>query len=613
MNPEEIWQVDANGTIYEASFDELKQWVVEGAVLPTDKIRRGNLRWLEAGRVPLLHGVFNAKFVENPLQVQTNITHAAPTENTQINNFANVAPTEQMPVEVPPQNFQTPSNPIETEVKQPQQTQVQPQTQVQQQTNRQTKTVANQNVCSVHVADKAEYICSSCKKLFCKECPETYGVVRVCPECREMCKSLSEVRQKAQKNTQYQKAITEGFGIGDFAKAAVYPFKHPASLIIGCIIVALFSIGLPAMRLGSLAVTGGGIVGVMIANMIIFACISNTIEEFSRGNLTADFMPKFEDFNLLDDIIQPFFYSVGVYAVSFGFLIIVILVGVYFSFNPVSTKPESLIDLATIKSQLSNSSPASKSFDELMQKDAEQKSKIAELKAGIYPKQAAPKQVAPQETAPPQTAPQTLNQPQINADQQPEQIFISSEGEILTAAEFEKMMKNSGATQNMPMMQNGQVIPNMPMMPNMPNMPTAEEPAKTPQQIVDSALQNYTEPINLAAFIALFWAIFYFPAACLVAGYTRNLNAVINPLIGLDTIKRLGFSYIKILLMTILLSGIAGLIFKTIGDLLSPFDLPRMGNIPATMVSAFIGFYFCVVFAAVLGYAFYKCKNLSNC
>ncbi len=565
MNPEEIWQVDANGTIYEASFDELRQWVVEGAVLPTDKIRRGNLRWLEAGRVPLLHGVFNARFAETSPQVQTNITHAAPTENTQINNFANVAPTEQIPVEAPP-------TPYNTEVKQS------PQTQVHQQTNRQTNVVNNQNVCRVHVADEAKYVCVSCENLFCRACPKAYGGVRICPMCGEMCKSLAEVQQKTQQRTNYQNAITEGFGFSDFTNALAFPFKHPTSLLIGGIMFAVFSIGQSALNLGALYVAAGGIIGMMLANMIAFACLSNTIEEFSKGNLTANFMPAFDDFNLWDDVVHPFFLSIGVYIVSYGFLFIVIIGGIYMAFSSITSQNNPLNNLPIASSQTSGASPAAmKSFEELMRKDAEQKAKMAELKGESYPPQTV---VNTQPMN--QTAPNTKNTYPATDPQDTEQMVADAEKMI---GDYRK-----GQAETM--------------------VGPSEETQKMQQQMMYSALMNYGVPFILLAFIALLWAIFYYPAACLVAGYTRNFTAVINPLVGLDTIKRLGFSYVKILAMLILLSVIVGVIFGIIGAVLSPFNLPKLGNIPATLITSFISFYFYIVFAAILGYAVYKCKNL---
>jgi len=45
--------------------------------------------------------------------------------------------------------------------------------------------------------------------------------------------------------------------------------------------------------------------------------------------------------------------------------------------------------------------------------------------------------------------------------------------------------------------------------------------------------------------LGLAWAIFYYPMALTVAGYTQSFAAVINPLVGLDTIRRMGATYFK--------------------------------------------------------------------
>lgn len=52
-NPEQ-WQVEAGGNIYDTSFDEMKLWIAEGSLLRIDRVRKGNLRWIEAGKVPTL-------------------------------------------------------------------------------------------------------------------------------------------------------------------------------------------------------------------------------------------------------------------------------------------------------------------------------------------------------------------------------------------------------------------------------------------------------------------------------------------------------------------------------------------------------------------------------
>ena len=136
-----------------------------------------------------------------------------------------------------------------------------------------------------------------------------------------------------------------------------------------------------------------------------------------------------------------------------------------------------------------------------------------------------------------------------------------------------------------------------------------QELSKFQQQQFNQVFRNFlglAAPLVVLGFITLLWGAFYFPAACAVAGYTRSFFAVINPLIGLDTIKRLGVDYVKILVMCFvagIISGAAGLILSAV---LSPFDLPYFGNLPLKIVSSVVTFYFTIVFSCVLGYALYK-------
>ncbi len=55
----EVWRVSTVEGVFEADLETLKQWIIEGCVLPTDKVSKGNLSWIEAGRVPKLKGAFN--------------------------------------------------------------------------------------------------------------------------------------------------------------------------------------------------------------------------------------------------------------------------------------------------------------------------------------------------------------------------------------------------------------------------------------------------------------------------------------------------------------------------------------------------------------------------
>jgi hypothetical protein len=113
-------------------------------------------------------------------------------------------------------------------------------------------------------------------------------------------------------------------------------------------------------------------------------------------------------------------------------------------------------------------------------------------------------------------------------------------------------------------------------------------------------------PLFLLLMVGVVWGLFYFPAACAVAGYTRSFAATINPLVGLDTIRRMGFDYVKILLMLMLLSIASGIVSFIFNLLLSPFDMPGVGNLPAIALVSLFTFYFAVVFALILGFALYK-------
>ena len=73
----EIWQVEVGGTIYEAALAELPEWIGEGSLQPADKVRKGNLRWIEARKVPALLPFFNARERGEPMPVVQTITDAS--------------------------------------------------------------------------------------------------------------------------------------------------------------------------------------------------------------------------------------------------------------------------------------------------------------------------------------------------------------------------------------------------------------------------------------------------------------------------------------------------------------------------------------------------------
>src|ERR687894_481072 len=68
----EVWRVSTVEGIFETDLETLKQWIVEDCVQPTDKVSKGNLSWIEAGRVPQLKGAFDGE--PAPARVPANVS-----------------------------------------------------------------------------------------------------------------------------------------------------------------------------------------------------------------------------------------------------------------------------------------------------------------------------------------------------------------------------------------------------------------------------------------------------------------------------------------------------------------------------------------------------------
>ncbi|MDT7690541.1 MAG: hypothetical protein QOE46_3300 [Acidobacteriota bacterium] len=112
--------------------------------------------------------------------------------------------------------------------------------------------------------------------------------------------------------------------------------------------------------------------------------------------------------------------------------------------------------------------------------------------------------------------------------------------------------------------------------------------------------------ILLLGLVALGWAVFYHPMALLVAGWTESLKSVINPLVGLDTMRHMGLTYFKAFLMYLAVQTVALLLSFLVGLATAPFDMPFVGNLPAKFLSGIVTFYTSLVIACLLGLALFK-------
>ncbi|HEY5885526.1 MAG TPA: hypothetical protein VIT88_12615 [Pyrinomonadaceae bacterium] len=262
----DLWRVQTAEGAFEADLPTLKLWIAEGAVLPTDKVSKGSLNWIDAGRAPMLRGAFNGErpapvaVVAEPASTQE---HYTPVEN-------------QEPVSAPPSFVQAPTVPIG-------------------------------NACQVHPANPPAHLCSGCGALLCAECPRVVSRIPLCPLCGELCKSYEEVKTRTA-NREFQ---ASGFGMTDFTRALSYPFQHKVALAFGALLYA--SLLLLGWRAG------------VIGYVILFGCMSHVISQVAWGRLDRSFMPDFSEFSVVDDLVQPICLGLGITIVTWGPTIVLLL------------------------------------------------------------------------------------------------------------------------------------------------------------------------------------------------------------------------------------------------------------------------------------------------
>ena len=543
QNLSEIWQVDVNGTIYEAPFHELGEWIDGGSLLPEDKVRKGNLRWIEARKVPALVPFFNAKTAGEPMPVTVTTTVS---ESEPFNRTGEAGQAEAISV---PEPIATSLN--DRPINQPQ-----------------VENVIDSAVCALHTGVESSFLCDGCGNGFCRGCPSSYGgSVKICPLCSALCRPAAEVQSVKHRAETISRDTTEGFGLGDFAAALGHPFKFKTSLLLGALLYMFFTLASGAGGLGGIMMVGTGLIASMAANAIAFGILANTINNFVQGKLEENFMPDFDDFSIWEDVVHPFFLYIAAVISSFGPAIAVALFGFYLITSSVSTKMDAYkSDLEKIPGtnvyagrKLADQSGDVK--DVLSRLDQKQRERIEGLTASA----------------------DSIDDPAEKTNQPPVIDEESRQQEELWAIATESRKQSLEST--------------------LGKSPETEarEQAETIQ-----AFLGLAAPIVVIGGIALLWGLLFFPAACAVAGYTRSSTATINPLVGLDTIRRLGLDYVKILFMGFILGVMAIVVSGILAAIFAPFDLPSLGNLPAKALGSLFTFYVSVVFSCLLGYALYK-------
>jgi hypothetical protein len=433
------------------------------------------------------------------------------------------------------------------------------------------------NFCGIHLDVPTVFLCDGCGMGFCKVCPKAYGgSVRICPFCGALCRALSEIAQKRSATTHRMESIQAGFGLSDFFRALGHPFNFKVSLFFGALMFMAFTLGQSASGLGGIYMISSSLFCGMMANMLTFGVLANTIENFSQGKLDTNFMPTFDDFELWDNVIHPFFLSIGAYISSFGPFLLVMIVGLYFVVSSVSTQMDNF-------QQRVNQIPGSHyPNQQILNQTDEVKGVVADLDEKVSERVEALEGGDVEEYAGALDGQTAELKPGEPGYEDPSRRESREQEELWAAIQESRKQSLESAIGKSP---------------------------ETQAQESEAMLQGFlglAAPLVVIGGIFFLWGVFYFPAACAVAGYTRSFTETINPLVGLDTIKRMGGTYVKLLLMGIALMLMSIFIGGVAAAVLSPFDLPGFGNLPAKAIGAIVGFYLWVVFSCVLGYAIYK-------
>lgn len=526
-NFQEMWQIEVGGQIYEANLLEMADWIAGGSLQPEDKVRKGNLRWIEARKVPTLTRFFNAKAAGQPVQVVVNSTVA--------DGAAATGPDSQIKPAAFSNQTSAPSGSTR-------------------------RTSAERDICVSHPGVPSFFVCGDCGAGFCKACPKAFGgTVRICPECGGLCKSIADAQRAERSAAQFGDASAGGFGFADFTEAIAYPWKFKSSLVVGSVMFMFFNVGQSAAGWGGIHMIVAAAFCFMLANMLTFGVLANVTENFAQGRIGSNFMYSFEDFSIWDDVLHPFFLSIATYLSAFGPFLLVMSVGLYLVFSALSAE-------ASAEQQELQRLPGTPYYDTA--RTIQQSDKVKELLDQSVAEN--------QRKLANQSDPAALGQ--IAGPQDTEATVMQAD-QLIRQTRQQQLESSFGKS------------------------PAAK---KREFQTVVTRFLTLAAPLVIFGTITLLWGLFYFPAACIVAGYTRTFSAAINPVVGLDTIKRLGVDYFKILVMGLALLIAMTTVAAVLSVVLSPFDMPTFGNLPANALYSMAAFYAWVVFCCVLGFAMFK-------
>ena len=492
----ERWLVSTVEGVFDADLETLRQWIREGCVQPTDKVTKGNLNWIEAGKAPMLRAAFAGEIVPlvtlgeappQPLGFEPPPPVVEPASGIPRPSIDHVWGDEARP-ENP--DYISPGETAFADSPSP-------------------------DFCQNHPQVVTKYVCWACVKGFCEHCSRfvANSKIPLCPVCGDLCKVYAAEVSRVQR----QEFQGSGFGFEDLGRALRYPLQHKVALVFGAALYALMLVA--------------GFRGRIVASVLMFGCVSHVISNVAWGRLHKSFMPDFSEFSMWDDVAVPVGLGIGITIVTWGPAIVLILALI---FGVVSSgfSPESALQTPPPNSEQLNEDDLDTILDPNADptKQAEASKKLDQLRPGHQ---------------------------------------ISQEAE------------------------------------------RSKEELNDPLADIKMLLGYFNAPFMLVLLLllAVAWAIFYYPMALAVAGYTQSIGSVINPLVGIDTIRRMGSTYFKAFGLVLMIQLVGGVIGIIVAIVLSPFALPWVGNLPAMFIDGSLTFYFNLVIACVLGLSLFKCAD----
>ena len=549
MNSQDIWQIQVNERVYDANFEEVVEWINEGAILPEDKIRRGNLRWIKANKVPELYEYFHAETLgaEFPNAVFNEESESAEIyTNFQVEDFEKSTKQNIVSAQVSGSDNLLRFGSRALSVKE-----------ISTVENISTDLIA----CSVHPELEPAFICEICNVLYCKTCPHSFGSsVKLCLDCGGLCVpytgqvgsedkmhgSVNKPYRRTEKTEQQSGAFDEAqLKKEDLINALKYPLNFFTSFLIGAglLVLLMFGVGL-AIFGGKVFAAAASIFG-LSAITLTFCVLAKIVENFSQKKFTQNFLPKVNRYNIWEDIIHPGFLSFAVYFVSFGlFAAITIGAGFYAQHK--------------FMSELENVEAGMRQTD----------SRLNAVK----------------------------NKMQSGTDipDAPQNARFSADTNLQAAKtpDLEKMIETNKEKSFQEIFGANYLGDN-------------EDLKKSVQSFM-----RISVPFHLPMLFAFIFGIVYFPAASSIAGSTRSFRKTVSPLSAVRTIKKFGLDYLKILILSMIFMVISVIVIFGCYSLLLNYNFKLAGIILAITLGSVTAFYFWIVFSYFLGMAvFNKSKN----